>query len=142
MNHLFPFLLANWPLSLLALVLILALILMEYRNRNMGVEVASPQKATILMNKKNCQIIDVRSKEEFEKGHISRSKHYSMEQLKTDSSLQKNKSGPIVIVCNSGISSKKAGALLKSQGFEQIYSIEGGINQWRKENFPLTKSEA
>jgi rhodanese-related sulfurtransferase len=142
MNHLFPFLLANWPLSLLALVLILALVILEFLNRNMGVSLVSPQKAAILMNKKSCQIIDVRSKADFEKGHISKAKHYTLEQLKSGNGLPKSKTDSIVIVCDNGMASRKAGAALKSQGFEQVFAIEGGINQWRKENFPLTKSEA
>jgi rhodanese-related sulfurtransferase len=141
MNHLFPFLLANWPLSLLALILIIAFFVLEFLNRSMGVDLVSPHKAAILMNKKNCQIIDIRSKEDFEKSHISRAKHTSIEQLKSDSSLQKYKTDSIVIVCDNGMASKKAGALLKSQGFEKVFAIEGGINQWRKENFPLTKAE-
>jgi rhodanese-related sulfurtransferase len=141
MNHVFPFLLANWPLSLLALVLISALFALEFRSRSMGINLVSPQKAAILMNRKNCQIIDVRKQEAFDSSHISRAKRYDIEQLRTDSSLQKNKSSPIVLVCENGMSSKKAGALLKSKGFEQVYAIEGGINQWRKENLPLIKNE-
>ncbi|MDF2530117.1 MAG: rhodanese [Gammaproteobacteria bacterium] len=141
MNHLLPFLLANWPLSLLALVLIIALFFIEFSTRSMGINLISPQKATLLMNKKSCQIIDVRKKAAFEQSHISKSKHYELEQLKEDSSLQKYKTNPIVIVCESGMSAKKAGALLKSKGFEQVYALEGGIAQWRKENFPLIKSE-
>ncbi|MDO8954366.1 MAG: rhodanese-like domain-containing protein [Gammaproteobacteria bacterium] len=141
MNNIIPFLMANWPLSLSALVLIIIIFGMEYRSRSMGVSLITPHKAAMVMNKKSCQIIDIRSKEAFQKSHINRAKNFSPEQLKTETSLNKYKKDPIIVVCDNGLASKKAGAALKSQGFEQIYAIEGGLAQWRKDSYPLTNAE-
>jgi len=141
MNHLIPFLIANWPLSLTALLLIIVIFVMEIRNLSPGVVLISPNKAAIVMNKKNSQIIDVRPAEAFKTGHIKNAKNLTLVQLKADTSLSKYKKDAIVLVCELGQSAKKAGAYLKSQGFEQIYAIEGGLAKWRKENYPLTKSE-
>lgn len=142
MEHLIPFLIANWPLSLTALLLIIIIFVLEIRNLSRGVTMVSPNKAAIIMNKKNCQIIDVRSPEAFNNGHIKKSKNITLEQLKADEALLKSKADSILLVCDNGMNSKKTGAFLKSKGFEQVFAIEGGLNQWRKENYPLTKSEA
>lgn len=141
MQHLIPFLMANWPLSLAALILIIILFVMEIRNFSHGMSMISPNKAAILMNKKNCQIVDVRSAEAYKNGHINKAKNYPLSQLKSDITVIKSKKDPVLVVCEAGLDSKKAGAYLKSQGFEQLYAIEGGLKQWRKENYPLSKTE-
>jgi rhodanese-related sulfurtransferase len=140
MNHVIPFLLANWPLSLTALILIIIIFVMELRGLSLGVNLIGPNKAAILMNKKNCQVIDVRSTEAYASGHIKQARNMSLAQIKADSTLLKFKQDPILLICDHGYYSKKAGSYLRSQGFEQVYAIEGGLTQWRKENYPVSKS--
>ena len=66
-------------------------------------------------------ILDVRTKSEYQAGHIKDSMHISIDQL--DKSLDKlsNKSKPVIAVCASGMRSKAAASLLKASGYTNVY---------------------
>ena len=66
-------------------------------------------------------IIDVRSREEFQGGHIKSSINIPLDKLAN--SLKKlDKNNPIITCCASGMRSASARSLLKSNGFEQVYN--------------------
>lgn len=81
-------------------------------------------------------IIDVRTPEEFSNGHIPKAINIPLQVLK-DSILSKNldKHTKIILYCSTGVRSKKAGEILDSIGFHNIYQL-GGINKWP---YPLKK---
>lgn len=51
--------------------------------------------------------------------------------------LNINNAAFIVLVCNSGLRSKRATLELNRLGFNNIKYLEGGINKWKKSNLPL-----
>ncbi|MGH8120745.1 MAG: rhodanese-like domain-containing protein, partial [Gammaproteobacteria bacterium] len=58
--------------------------------------------------------------------------------------MAKYKGQPVIICCENGNDSIRAGRMLKMQGFEKIFCIKGGLQAWRSANLPLarnTKSE-
>lgn len=66
-------------------------------------------------------VIDVRTPEEFAKGHIKGSLNIPLDEInKALSWLQKDI--PAVIVCASGSRSKNAVEILKANGFEKVYN--------------------
>jgi phage shock protein E len=66
-------------------------------------------------------IIDVRSKEEFQGGHLKSSINIPLDKLiYSYKKLDKNK--PIITCCASGMRSASARTILKSNGFEQVYN--------------------
>ncbi|MBS1683096.1 MAG: rhodanese-like domain-containing protein [Bacteroidetes bacterium] len=71
--------------------------------------------------KNGAQILDVRTKGEYERGHIKNSINISVNQL--TSSLHKlSKDKPIITCCASGMRSRTAKAILKSHGYTQVYN--------------------
>jgi rhodanese-related sulfurtransferase len=48
----------------------------------------------------------------------------------------KDKCGIYLLYCSSGRRSADAMEWMKTQGFFEVYSIDGGIYQWRAEGFP------
>ncbi len=79
------------------------------------------------------QLIDVRTIGEFNQGTISGAKNIDFMEsnfLKEISKLDKNK--PLYIFCKSGGRSAKAYELLKEEGFESGYELEGGFNAWKE----------
>lgn len=44
---------------------------------------------------------------------------------------------PLIVVCKEGIRSVKVVNLLKRQGFENIFNLDGGIIAWKKKNLPI-----
>lgn len=43
---------------------------------------------------------------------------------------------PIVTVCHHGVRSMKAAVLLKEKGFDEVLSLQGGIDAWAKKIDP------
>ena len=88
---------------------------------------------------KGAMIIDVRADAAFETGHIVNSKHIVLEAIEADQNVHKKKNKPLLLVCENGMRSGKAANLLRKAGFESVFSLKGGLNQWRTENLPLVK---
>ena|SRR5665647_61994 len=77
--------------------------------------------------KEGAIIIDVRSKGEFEGGHIRGSINIPVDQLRNNLNKLKNKSKPIITCCASGMRSASAKSLLKSNGYLEVHN-GGGWN--------------
>ncbi len=72
-------------------------------------------------------IIDVRTKAEFQSGHIKGSKNLPLNSL--DQNLKKagDKNKPVITCCASGMRSASARKILESKGYTQVYNGGG----WR-----------
>lgn len=85
-----------------------------------------------LLSSKDVVLIDVRTKEEHENGHIPGT-DYNID-VKGDSFILQSqvllsKSTPVALYCRSGNRSKTAAALLAKKGYE-IYELATGFNGW------------
>ncbi len=67
-------------------------------------------------------IVDVRSKGEFDSGHINGSLNIPVDQLDNNLNTLKDKSKPIILCCASGIRSASAQAILRSKGYRDVYN--------------------
>ena len=78
-------------------------------------------------------IIDVRDPESYSMGHIENAVHVSNENI-----LQfidgANKSRPLIIYCYRGNSSQDAAKYLSDKGFLDVYSMDGGFEEWSLNN--------
>lgn len=82
------------------------------------------------------KVIDVRSAEKFADGHIVDARNLPREDLlKQADELGKKKN--IVLVCDNGASSGECVAQLRKEGHDNVYSLRGGLEEWRRENLPL-----
>jgi rhodanese-related sulfurtransferase len=99
----------------------------------------SPAQATLLMNREDALVLDVRETGEWSSGHITGARHITLAQLeKRLSELDKFKETPIIVVCATGNRSSSACGQLKKSGFGKVYSLGGGISSWIEANLPLT----
>ena len=87
----------------------------------------------------NFAILDVRTAQEFEKGHIKSAINidYLSETFK-DKLSELDKKNTYVIHCRSGGRSTKALKLFDELGFEEVYNM-GGIAQWEQSGYPTVK---
>ena len=69
-------------------------------------------------------IIDVRSPQEFQSGHVRKSKNIPLNELNTKYKTLKN-SQLIIACCASGMRSGSAVSFLKSKGFTKVYNGGG-----------------
>lgn len=76
-------------------------------------------------------IIDVRTKGEYQGGHIKGSMNIPLDTLKKNiPKLHKNK--PVITCCASGIRSASAKNILKLNGFEEVYNAGSWISLNKK----------
>ena len=78
-------------------------------------------------------VIDVRSRADYDKGHIPGALHIPHEELKDRASeLDKNKK--YITHCNKGTTGNAAQNLLINLGFKEVYNISGGYSQYKVES--------
>lgn len=99
----------------------------------------SPQQATLMMNREDALVIDVRDANEWSTGHIPNARHIALNQLEKQlQELGKFKTRPLILNCQSGNRSGAACAILKKHGFEKVFNLAGGIGAWRDAGLPVT----
>jgi rhodanese-related sulfurtransferase/rubrerythrin len=74
-------------------------------------------------------LIDVREPEEYKEGHLPGALLMPLSDL-LDRMKELDIVKPVITYCRMGNRSKSAAALMKGQGFNRTYSIEGGITAW------------
>lgn len=50
--------------------------------------------------------------------------------------IEEHKDADVVVMCRSGNTSKDAAKILINSGFENVFSLEGGMKKWAKEIDP------
>jgi len=103
-----------------------------------GVE---PSEAVLLMNREKAVVIDVCEPDEFAQGHVVGSKNVPLGQLEAQlPQLVKNKSLPVIMVCQVGGRASRAAAQAQKLGFERAQALSGGLKSWREANLPVEKA--
>ena len=104
-----------------------------------GAASLTPAEATLLMNREDALVLDVREFGEWGTGHITGARHITLAQLeKRLSELEKFKDKPVIVVCATGNRSSSACGQLKKHGFNKVFNLGGGVSSWRDANLPLT----
>jgi len=85
--------------------------------------------AHAMITSKDVNIIDIRDLNSFNSGHITDAEHVDNHSLaafinETDQDV------PLIVCCYHGNSSQSAGAYMVEKGFEEVYSLDGGYEQW------------
>lgn len=100
-----------------------------------------PMSAIQMLNNSQGLYLDVRSREEFGKGHIVNSKNIPQGELEEKmKSLEKFKTKPVIVVCDRGNRSPAVTKKLREGGFEKVFLLKGGMQNWTGSNFPLSRS--
>jgi rhodanese-related sulfurtransferase len=86
-----------------------------------------------LRAKKKTVVLDVRSPEEFAKGHIPGALNADINSPDfAAKAAQFDKKQPILVSCHVGSRGAIAGAELARLGFKSVFNIEGGVAAWEK----------
>lgn len=110
--------------------------------RSGGNEV-SPAEATLLINRNDAQIVDVREADEFAAGHLPDAKHFPLSKLSERiGELDRFKDKPLIVCCATGMRSGKACKEFTKQGFNNLNSLAGGVDAWVGAGYPIKKGKA
>ncbi|EHI70964.1 rhodanese-like domain-containing protein [Streptococcus ictaluri] len=89
-------------------------------------ETISTQELQALVKTKQIQLLDVRSKTEYQAGHIKQARHFPLNQIET---YKGPKGNPLYLICQSGMRSQKASRILTKLGYQTI-NVKGGMAAW------------
>mmetsp|Transcript_15616 Transcript_15616/g.51275 ORF Transcript_15616/g.51275 Transcript_15616/m.51275 type:complete len:104 (+) Transcript_15616:33-344(+) len=86
-----------------------------------------------LANDTNAVILDVRTQDEVDEGHIPDAKHIDifLGQGFIDEVKKLDASKNYYVYCRSGGRSAQACAVMNSVGFESTYNLMGGFSEWQ-----------
>jgi len=97
-------------------------------------------EAVQLINRRDAVVIDVREPGEYASGHIANARNIPEAQIGDRvKELEKFKSRPVIVSCNTGSRSLIASATLRKIGIAEAVSLKGGITAWRQASMPLEK---
>ena len=131
----------NTMLSAAWLGLFVAILYTSIRSLLSPIKVISNREATLLINRENGVVLDVRTIDEFAKGHIVDAVNIPVSQITANnlSQIEKHKAVPTIVVCESGMRAPAAASVLSKAGFTRVFVLRGGLASWRGENLPVTK---
>jgi hydroxyacylglutathione hydrolase len=84
------------------------------------------------------QVLDVRSPEEWEDGHIPGAQYIFLPELEQKlDRLEKSK--PVAVYCDSGYRASIAASLLVRHGFTQVHNVPGSWKAWKASGYEIQK---
>ncbi|MGB9095275.1 thiosulfate sulfurtransferase GlpE [Erwinia sp.] len=93
-------------------------------------ECINVQQAQAQLTDHNALMVDIRDPQSYAAAHASGAFHLTNESLQGFIE-QSDFATPVLVMCYHGNSSKSAAQYLLNQGFNQVFSIDGGFEAWR-----------
>lgn len=111
------------------------------------VSTAAPQGCLVKVEQaavaleKGAQVLDLRPKSDWEKGHLARSKQLTTadENFTEKVKAMVDPAKPLLVYCRSGRCSAKAAKQLREAGFARVDELEGGIEAWTLAGRPVER---
>ena len=96
------------------------------------------KNSVLMMNRQPSFFFFVRGEQDFNLGHLQNATNIKLEEIPDKIGLIKKHSKKLIVVyCQKGIQSEQAVNMLIKLGFDNVVSIEGGMNAWIKEQLPI-----
>ncbi|KXO11297.1 Rhodanese-related sulfurtransferase [Moritella sp. JT01] len=133
---------SNNPALSLAWVAIAGFLIYSFGSSAMSkVKSVNNHEATALMNKENAIVVDVRAAENYRKSHILNAINVPVADIEANklSMIEKYKNTPIIVMCDTGMSSGRAANRLAKMDFTTVYNLSGGMASWQEANLPTVK---
>ena len=139
------FLQQNWYWAALAAVSGAWLMADLIRNRGDKSQL-SPVEATMLVNREDAIIIDVREQGEFARGHVQGALNIPLGELRAGGTALLDVRLPagtreVVLVCQSGMRSRVAQAILSGDPTRTYLNLAGGMAAWQSHGLPIVRHD-
>ncbi|MCS3434152.1 rhodanese-like domain-containing protein [Klebsiella sp. BIGb0407] len=130
-------------LSLAWVGLLAAVLFTTFKGLASKVKVITRGETTRLINQEDAVVVDVRSRDDFRKGHIANAINVPAGDIKkgTFGELDKFKEKALIVVCSNGMASQEPANLLYKAGFAKVSLLKEGISGWSGENLPLVRGK-
>lgn len=90
----------------------------------------SCDRARQLLSEADVVVVDIRDERSYNAGHIKHAIHLTNESVASFIATA-DKSLTTIVCCYHGNSSQSAAQYLASEAFTEVYSLDGGFEQWR-----------
>lgn len=138
MNEVTIFIQHNLVLVCGFLVVVTLLLILELRDKGTENVALAAADAVKKINHEASVLIDIRSKEDFDKEHIINAINIPMKEcVTTNVKLKKLENKSIILVCASGSQSRTQLKNLQSMNFERVFYLQGGLQSWISESLPV-----
>ncbi|MGO4999616.1 thiosulfate sulfurtransferase GlpE [Oceanisphaera sp. W20_SRM_FM3] len=91
----------------------------------------SVDEAQSLLAQGQARLVDTRDPQSFALARVASSYHLTNDTLVAFTN-EVDYETPIIVMCYHGVSSQGAAQYLIEQGFEEVYSLDGGFEAWRR----------
>lgn len=131
----------NWYLFALFGILASWLLVDIFKGDALGIKSIDPSLVAHLQSREDAQIIDLRSKDEYKRGHIASAINLPSSELENSLiKLKKMRDKPVILYCQLGRDSFKAAQMLQKNDFSRVHMLKGGMDSWKNEGLPLISS--
>jgi len=123
---------------LVGLIIISGVLLFFPKALSRDNKVLGSKEVTLLINREPAMLVDVRSEADFRAGHITNAINIPLDQIEVQiNKITSNSKKNIIVYCQKGVRSAQAFRLLNKLGLPKLYTIEGGLDAWLKNNLPI-----
>ena len=115
--------------------------------KNIGVKRLGTAEATTMLNRQNGILVDLREDDDLQGGVIPQAeripssillkKREGFDKHKKRFQDKKNQNKPIILIANKVSTVSVVGKLLKDNGFEEVFCLDGGIESWIEAGLPV-----
>ncbi|MGO1296112.1 MAG: thiosulfate sulfurtransferase GlpE [Vibrio sp.] len=88
-----------------------------------------------LIENRAAKIVDIRDPRSFKESHATSAYHLTNDTM-IDFMNEVDFDEPVLVICYHGNSSQGAAQYLINQGFDEVYSVDGGFEAWQRANLP------
>lgn len=100
----------------------------------------SAQEATLLINREDALVVDVRDPGEYGSGHVLGARNVPVSDLESSHDIVKRRDKALIIYDGNGQRAAKAVAALRKLGYSKVYNLTGGLSGWQQAGLPTEKS--
>ncbi|MDV3309760.1 MAG: rhodanese-like domain-containing protein [Cyclobacteriaceae bacterium] len=101
-------------------------------------EISVDEMKTKTENTDGVVLIDVRTPEEVQEGHIKGARNIDVDARNFKRQVKGlDKSLTYYLYCGTGVRSSRAARIMIDMGFDSVYSVKGGIKAWKSAGYPI-----
>jgi hydroxyacylglutathione hydrolase len=86
-------------------------------------------------------VLDVRSDDEWQRGHVPGAVHRFAGEIARGASPPLAREMPVAVICGSGYRSNVAASLLEAQGYTHLLNVTGGMEAWEAAGLPEARED-
>lgn len=96
------------------------------------------QGAKRLMKERDAVLVDIRDLASYSSSHAIAARHLTNENM-VEFMNEVDYESPVLVMCYHGVSSQGAAQYIVNQGYEEVYSVDGGFSAWSHAGLPTER---